>query len=304
MRGLGVDVGGTNVAAGLVTPEGEIERRISVPRSRTSGGLVDQLFEVVDELIDGDVGAIGVGIAGLVTEGRFVWGPNMVGEDLELAELLLRRFGVPVTVANDADLAAMAEATLGAGRGYHSALMLTLGTGIGGGFVVDGRPWRGRDFAFEVGHMIIDVGGPRCTCGQSGCWEVFASGRRLDQMARDQVSEHPLGAIARLAAGGEPRGIHVTQAARSGDRVAISLLEELGEWLGIGIANLVAILDPEVVVVGGGVSEAGDLLLRPTRASCTAHLEGADLRLPTPIVPAAFGENSGLVGAGLVACDV
>ncbi len=304
MLGLGVDIGGTKLSAGLVTPAGAVERRVAMPRSRTTDGLIDQLFELIDKLFGDGVVGIGVGIAGLVSGDRFVWGPNMVGEKLDLAAPVREHFGVPVIVDNDANLAALAEATIGAGRGHRSTLMLTLGTGIGGGFVVDGEVWRGRDFAFEVGHMIIDVGGPRCTCGQSGCWEVFASGRRLDQMARDQVAEHPSGAIARLAAGAEPRGSHVTRAAAAGDGPAIALCEEVGTWLGIGIANLVAILDPEVVVVGGGVSEAGDLLLRPARTSCVAHLEGADLRLPTPILPAAFGEDAGLVGAALAGLDV
>lgn len=235
--------------------------------------------EIVHHLLDDRVGAIGLGVAGLVTEtGVFEWGPNVTGEHLAFLEVLEGEFGLPTVVDNDANLAAFAEARLGAGRGYRVVVMVTLGTGIGGGMAIDGEIYRGRGFAGEIGHMVVDVGGPLCTCGQQGCWETFASGRRLDQMARDAAAHHPAGRIAQLATGEPPAGRHVTSAALEGDEQARALVAEVAEWLGVGLSTLIAVLDPDVIVIGGGVSRLGDVLLRPTQKAIAASLEGYDVR--------------------------
>ncbi len=233
-----------------------------------------------------------------------MWGPNVVGRDIPFKELLEARFGLPVVVDNDANLAALAESRIGAGRRHDHVVLVTLGTGIGGGIVIDGDIYRGRSFAGEVGHMLVDVGGPQCTCGQRGCWETFASGRRLDQIARDLVAADPSGLTAQLAENELAGGVHLTEAALQGDAQAVQAVAEMGSWLGIGLASLVVLLDPDVIVVGGGAARAGDLLLQPARDAMIEALEGSSFRTPTPLLAARFGEDAGIVGAGLAAAEV
>ncbi|NIA25146.1 MAG: ROK family protein [Gammaproteobacteria bacterium] len=302
MAVIGIDLGGTKMSGGVVSGDGNVENRVEIPRPRDSAGMVEGPKALVRRLITPEIRGIGLGVAGLVTEhGVMEWGPNVVGEHIPFRRILQEEFSLPVIVDNDANLAALAEATLGAGVGHRSVLMATLGTGMGGGLVIDGEVYRGRGFAGEIGHVVVDVGGPLCTCGQRGCWETFASGRRLDQMARDAVAADPRGRIGELVAGAVPAGRHLTQAAIDGDAEARRLVAEVGGWLGVGLANLIAVLDPDVVVIGGGVSRLGEILLLPARRAVAATLEGYDVRTPTPIVIAAFGEDSALVGAGLAA---
>jgi glucokinase len=299
---IGIDLGGTKLSGGVVSPSGAVDGKVERPRPRTQDEMVRGPSDVVRTLLGSRVIAIGVGVAGLVTDsGVLEWGPNVSGEHVAYLSLLQEEFGLPTVVDNDANLAGFAEARLGAGRGHRVVMMVTLGTGIGGGLVIDGEIYRGRGFAGEIGHMVVDVGGPLCTCGQQGCWETFASGRRLDQMARDAAAEHPTGRIAELAAGETPGGRHLTSAALEGDEQARALVAEVGDWLGVGLSTLIAILDPDIIVVGGGVSRLGDVLLRPTQRAIAASLEGYDVRTPTPIVAASFGEDAALVGAGIAA---
>lgn len=294
------------MSGGLVDASGRTTRERRLPRPRTGEAMASEPLEMVASLMGSDVGAIGLGAAGLVShsEGMLLWGPNVPGEHIPFRDLLHDAFGVPVAVDNDANLAALAEVRNGAARGFRHVLMLTLGTGIGGGIVIDGEVYRGAAFAGEVGHMVVDVGGPRCTCGQDGCLETFASGRRLDQLARDGVAADPEGKIARLAGGSSPSGVHLTEAAVQGDPTARAMLDEVGGWLGVGIASLVAVLDPEIVVVGGAASRGGDLLLDPARRRVAACLEGAGRRRPPPLVSAALGADSGWIGAGLAAWEL
>ncbi|GBE23189.1 MAG TPA: ROK family protein [Actinobacteria bacterium] len=302
MAAIGIDLGGTKMSGGVVSVEGKVTHRVELPRPRDSAGMVEDPKALVRQLITREIRGIGLGVAGLVTaDGTMEWGPNVAGEHIAFRRILYEEFSLPVIVDNDANLAALAEATLGAGVGHRSVLMATLGTGMGGGLVIDGEVYRGRGFAGEIGHIIVDVGGPLCTCGRQGCWETFASGRRLDQMARDAVAADPRGRIGVLATGAIPDGRHLTQAAIDGDAEACRLVAEVGGWLGVGLANLIVVLDPEVVVVGGGVSRLGEILLRPAQRAIAATLEGYDVRTPTPIVAAAFGEDAALVGAGLAA---
>jgi len=299
---IGIDLGGTKVSGGVVSPSGDIGAMLTRPRPRTSSEMLRSPTDLVRELFNDHVGAIGLGVAGLVTIGGVLeWGPNVTGEHLAFFEVLDEEFGLPTVVDNDANLAAFAEARLGAGRGHRVVVMVTLGTGIGGGMTIDGEIYRGRAFAGEIGHMVVDVGGPLCTCGQQGCWETFASGRRLDQMARDAAAVHPTGRIAELAAGETPAGRHLTSAALEGDEQAQALVAEVAEWLGVGLSTLIAVLDPDVIVIGGGVSRLGDALLRPTQRAIAGSLEGYDVRSPTPVVAATFGEDAAVVGAGLAA---
>jgi glucokinase len=182
-------------------------------------------------------------------------------------------------------------------------LVLTFGTGIGAGIVADGALYRGASFAGEVGHMIMAPEGRRCACGQRGCWETLVSGSRLDRLAAELLAAAPDGTLARLVAGETPTGRHLVAAAEAGDAAARSVLAEAGRWLGRGVANLVAVLDPEVVVVGGAVAQAGDLLLEPARSQIPSVLEGSAHRPPVSLLPAALGPSAGAVGAALLALD-
>lgn len=300
---LGIDLGGTKMALAHIDSSGGIVDFKSMSRPATAEGMDTVPVEAARAMLHPRVRAIGIGAAGLVKadEGILVWGPNVEGREVRFREIFERELGLPTVVDNDANLSGFAEARIGAARGYRHACMITLGTGIGGSWVINGDLYRGRSFAGEIGHMPVDVGGPRCTCGQRGCWETFASGRRLDQMSRDLVAARPEGLVARLAEGGPPTGLHLTRAAMQGDPEAVESLHEMAWWLGLGIAGLVAAFDPEVVVIGGGVSMAGDLFLGEARAAFRAALEGADHRDPTPIVSAALGEDAGVIGAGLYA---
>lgn len=302
---LAIDLGGTKMAVAIMAPDGTILRRKTVPRPPTADSMTDLPVTVAADMLDGTVGRIGVGAAGLVKwpEGLMVWGPNVSGEHVAFRQIFEDRLGIPTIVDNDATVAGLAETRIGAAAGFEHVCMITLGTGIGGGWVLNGKPYRGRAFAGEIGHMVVDVGGQWCTCGQRGCWETFASGRRLDQMARDLVATRPSGLVAKLADGVTPTGRHLTDAALQGDWDAIAQIEEMGVWLGIGIANLIAAFDPQVIVIGGGVSRAADVLLEPTRQSVLAHLEGAEHRDETPIVGAVLGEDAGVIGAGLLAFE-
>ena len=259
------------------------------------------------EVIEDGVAAIGVGMAGLVDihSGTLLSTPNLVWRNLPLADGLAT-FGLPVTVNNDATAAAWAESRLGASRGYEDSLFVGVGTGIGGGIVAGGRLLRGaHGLAGEIGHVIVEPDGPQCGCGNRGCWEQVASGLAIARAGRRAVTDEPDSAIARLA-GGDPRratGESVTKAAQGGDEVAIAILATVGRRLGEGVAGLVNVLDPEVVVIGGGVGEAGDVLLGPLRDAFMASVEGADVRPEVPIVPAQLGNDAGAIGAALLALD-
>jgi glucokinase len=220
--------------------------------------------------------------------------------DLPLADRLREGFDLPVVVDNDGNAAAWGEHRFGAGRGASEMLMVTVGTGIGGGLVTGGRLFRGaHGFAAEIGHIIVEPNGPLCGCGNRGCWEQVASGRAIGRMGRAAGAEHPESLLVELA-GGDPASVHgpvVTEAARRGDPMAVEILSEVGRRLGEGIAGLVNVLDPELVVVGGGASQAGDLLLEPARRAFDASVEAVDHRPRVPLVAAALGNDAGAIGA-------
>lgn len=300
---LGLDVGGTFLKAVIVDDAGEVVSTHDdrVPHDDVLGFVLSTIESLLG---DADAAAIGLGVAGLVRwpEGEFVWGPHVSGTGIAFREALSEAFGLPVVVDNDANMAAFAEATAGAGRGHPNVLMLTFGTGIGAGIVVDGSIYRGASFAGEMGHMTMRPNGALCACGRRGCWETLVSGARLDRLAADLARQAPDGALATLDGDDDPPSArHLVQAAELGDSAAIAILGEAGTWLGRGVANLVAILDPDIVVVGGAVANAGEWLLVPARAAIASHLAGAAHRTPVDLVPARFGRSSGAVGAALLA---
>jgi len=304
---LGVDIGGTKIAALRISPAGEIRASTVVPSPATDQEAALPAIEAAAAaVLDDDVVAIGVGMAGLVDvrSGVLLSTPNLVWRDLPLAAALGERFGLPVTVDNDATAAAWAESRLGASRGHDDSLFVGVGTGIGGGIVAGGRLLRGaHGLAGEIGHMIVEPGGPLCGCGNRGCWEQVASGLAISRAGERAVTEEPGSAIARLAGGDPSRatGELVTEAAREGDDVAVAILGEVARRLGEGVAGLVNVLDPDIVVIGGGVGEAGDLLFGPLREAFRATVEGVDVRPEVPITPAQLGNDAGAIGAALLA---
>jgi len=305
---VGVDVGGTKIAALRMTPDGQVlERAERSTPADDAQGILTSLIEAAAVVRGPAVVAIGIGAPGLVTaHGVLRYGPNMALREVSLNDRVGSALGLPCATENDATAATWAEFAIGAGRHATHMLLVTVGTGIGGGIVVDGRIMRGaHGFAGEIGHVIVEPGGPRCGCGNRGCWEAVASGTAISRAAIEAVRAHP-GSLLHEIAGGDPDradGPAVTEAARRGDTVAINILTEVGSRLGQGIAGLANVLDPELVVVGGGAAEAGDLLLGPARVAFRDALEAPDHRPEVPLVPAALGNDAGAVGAGLLALD-
>jgi glucokinase len=303
---IAVDCGGSHLVFARSREPGRLEAFGKTVTPAEAAAIPTAVAKAVAPLIDPTVTAIGIGSAGLVDrrKGVLVWSPHASGGGVALGPEVAAATGLPVVVDNDANLAALAEARLGAGSGFRMVLFLGLGTGIGGGLVIEGRIERGRGFLGEVGHMVVDPSGPACVCGRHGCWEALVSGTSLGRAARELAEADPSGAVARAAAGATPRGEHLSAAALAGDPAAEAEMAAAGAWLGRGLANLVAVLDPDVVVVGGAAAGAGEVLLEPARATLAASVEGAGYRAVTPLVPAAFGAEAGLVGAALAAGEI
>jgi glucokinase len=305
---VGVDIGGTKVAGGVVTGEGAVLH--TAGRSTPSGSPAeteDAIVAVVEELAgaatEPPVG-VGVGAAGWFdrTGDTVLFSPHLAWRNTALRGDLERRLRLPLWVGNDADAAAWAEYRFGAARGADLALMITLGTGIGGGIVLGGRLQRGaHGVAGEWGHMRVVPDGRLCACGNRGCWEQYASGTALAQTAREVARNSPAaaaGLLERVSGRAEAlTGEVVAQAAAAGDALAGELIAEVGHWLGQGIADLAAVLDPDVVVIGGGVSVLGEAVLGPARERLQRALPGRGFRPGPAVVAAELGAQAGLVGA-------
>ncbi|WP_425465426.1 ROK family protein [Nocardioides litoris] len=306
---VGVDVGGTKVLAGEVTRAGTVLRtaRRQTPGRRVSIELVeDALTEAVMEVAGGRrIAGVGLAAAGFVdaTGERVMFAPHLPWVGDKVRDRLSRRWAAPVALDNDANCAAVAESAYGAARGATSALVVTLGTGIGGAYVLGGEVVRGvQGMAGEFGHMRLVPDGRACECGLQGCWEQYCSGNALVRLARARLESEPT-VLTQMCEGRPERltGPMVTAAAEEGDLVARQAYASVGEWLGIGVGALTSALDPEVVVIGGGVSAAGDRLLAPARAVLERSVVGAGHRTPPRLVPARLGPEAGLVGAALLA---
>jgi len=305
---VGIDIGGTKVAAGVVDPDGNVVEQIrtETPDKKKSAQVVeDTIADVVFDLAQRhDIHAVGIGAAGFVDKARasVLFAPHLAWRNEPLRDALIRRLRVPVVVENDANAAAWAEWRFGSGQGQEHLLCITLGTGIGGAVLSNGELQRGAyGMAGEFGHMLVVPQGYRCECGNRGCWEQYASGNALVRETRElAAADSPVAQGLLQRAGGDVSRIDgplITAAAKDGDPAAIELFAEIGNWLGIGIANITAALDPGIVVIGGGVSEAGELLLAPARDSFRRHLTGRGFRPEPRIVRAELGNLAGLVGA-------
>ena len=300
-------MGGTKIAAGVVGPEGEILKETHYPTPASPKRLVESIARAVLEVKDGfEVGGACLAVAGFIfsQENRVVFSPNLHAvEGIPLKDELEPRIEVPLTVENDANAAAWGEFRFGAGSEVDHLVFITLGTGIGGGVITHGILLRGaQGSGGELGHVTIQATGPRCACGNRGCLEALASGTAISRRAREVASEHPGSALGRLAVERKILGEDVTRLAREGDEAALSVLEECGRWLGIGLAGFVNTFNPEVIAVGGGVMAAGELILEAARKEVFLRARPPSRDL-VEIKEATLGPESGLLGAAALARD-
>jgi glucokinase len=302
---IGVDIGGTKVAAGIVDEAGRV---IDRERRPTPGHDVGETESIIVDVVETlakrhEVAAVGIGAAGWIglDNATVMFSPHLAWRNESLLEALRGRIARPLFLENDANAAAWAEYRFGAARDEPVVVCVTLGTGIGGGLVVGGTVYRGAyGIACEYGHMTLVPEGRLCACGNRGCWEMYASGRALARDARELATESPVAAARLLAVAGSIDALDgptVTAVAAEGDPAASSICVTMGRWLGRGLANLAAVLDPSVFVIGGGVSEAGELLLRPAREEFAHTLTGRGFRPVARVFRAALGPDAGLVGA-------
>jgi glucokinase len=304
---IGVDVGGTKVLGGVVDENGAVLKtaRRDTPREGGSA-LTSTIAEVALELsAEFDVTGVGLSAAGFVSSDRktMLATPNIAGwNGVQLEAELRALINLPIVLENDANAAAWGEARFGAGRGRENMLMVTVGTGIGGGIIVNGQLLRGAfGIAAEIGHLRVFPEGHLCGCGARGCFEQYASGNALLRHAREAIAASPDLARNLLSRGdGTLEGLTgraITDAARDGDQVALAAFNTTAQWLGAGIASLSVILDPECVVIGGGVVDAGEILLGPTRVALERYMPFAGKHPSPRIIAATLGNEAGLVGA-------
>ncbi|MGP3970088.1 ROK family glucokinase [Streptomyces sp. 6N223] len=305
---VGIDIGGTKVMAGVVDADGSVLERLRAEtpdKSKSPKVVEDIIVELVLDLSDRhDVHAVGVGAAGWVDtdRSRVLFAPHLAWRNEPLRDALAARLAVPILVDNDANSAAWGEWRFGAGRGADHLVMITLGTGIGGAILEGGSVKRGAyGVAGEFGHMQVVPSGHRCPCGNRGCWEQYSSGNALVREARElaaadsPVAQHILERVGGNVA--DITGPLITGLAREGDAMCVELLQDIGQWLGVGLANLAAALDPTCFVIGGGVSDADDLLIGPAREAFRRQLTGRGYRPEARIVRAHLGADAGMVGA-------
>jgi glucokinase len=307
---IGVDIGGTGTKAAIVDRDGNVLLRIERPTDVTAG--TKSILAIIDELIPGapDAGgtveAIGIGAAGFIdaANGRVTFAPNLVYDDPQVADALRLRVGLPVALDNDANVAAWGERAYGAARGSDHVVYITLGTGIGSGFIVDGKLVRGLSGgAAEFGHTVIDIDGPQCNCGLRGCLEQFASGQAIARMGREAVAKDPASSIVAFAESVDAiTAKHVAQAARQYDDTARAVLRQAGRALGIGLSNAVNVFDPDVVVLGGSLVNAGEPYLGPARDTLAA-MNAGQKRRPTRLVVTDLKGDAGILGAAALAFD-
>jgi len=305
MKTVGIDIGGTKIAGALVNEAGEILRDLKVPTpANDPAALQAAVVTMVEELRSGEqVSAVGVAAAGFIDANQSVvyYAPNLSWRNEPLKEKLEAELGLPVVIENDANAAGWAEYRFGAGAGYHHMMMLTIGTGVGGAIVANGELFRGGfGIGAELGHMNFVPKGKLCGCGQHGCLEQYGSGTALLNSAKELVasgSEEAKRLKELSDSVPELTGNEVYQAIQEGDPGALRLLTDLGSNLGLAVASLVAVLDPEIVVIGGGVSAAGELLLEPIRAAYLEHLPARGFRPELKIVGAQLHNDAGVVGA-------
>lgn len=307
---LALDIGGTQSRVALIDGEAQIIKRMSVPTEEGEG--YKKVIKAIRDFFSGPeldaVAGIGVAIAGLLKSdsGVLLSSPNMRGWlNVPIKRIFADEFGVPVYAGNDATMAAVGEHRYGAAKGLDNFLYITVSTGIGGGLILNGKPFTGADgFAGEVGHMTINPGGPVCSCGRRGCFEVMASGTAIARDAKERIASGAASIIGDMV-DREPEKITaqvVEQAARQGDELAKDVMHQAAVNLGIGLSNLIMIFDPQAIIVGGGVTNSNELIFEPAR-EVVAQRAGCYFEKDVPILKAALGDNVGLIGAAALALD-
>lgn len=307
---LGVDLGGTKIAAALATTQGEIVARGRSPTLAQDGpdAIIESICATINEVLSAKalepsrLLGIGIAAAGIIdsANGKVIFSPNLPGwHEIPLRDAIEQQFGVPAYLGNDANLAALGEWHFGVGEKVANLIYVTVSTGIGGGIIADGKLYTGAcGTAGEIGHMTIDVNGPRCRCGNIGCWEALASGTALAREAVMRATEGARTSIIELV-GGDVSKIDakiVGLAARQGDELAQELVSHLGYYFGVGLANLVNIFNPELILIGGGVAKIGDLLLQPAIKVVKERAFSTSANA-VEIKPAILGDDSGIMGA-------
>lgn len=300
-------MGGTKIAAGVVTPEGEVLNEVRYPTPDQPEHLVQAIARATREVGDGyEVGGVCLALPGLILaqENKVIFAPNLHSiEGIPLKDELEPETGYEITIENDASAAAWGEFRFGAGSDVDHLVFVTLGTGVGGGVISHGVLLRGAQGAGgELGHMTIQANGPRCGCGNHGCLESLASGTAIQRRAREVAEEQPDSTLGKLAANGKVSGEDVTRLAQEGGAEALSILEETGRWLGIGLAGFVNIFNPETITVGGGVASAGDFILEPARKEVYLRARSPSRDL-VEVRQATLGPESGVLGAAALARD-
>lgn len=304
---LGVDLGGTNIKAALVDAEGNILKESSVPTNlpRPAEAVCDDIAALCAALADGvRVHGIGVGCPGTVDGGVVRYSNNLNWHDFAMADYLQGKTGLPVRLANDANAAALGEALAGCAKGAESAVIVTLGTGVGGGVVLNGKLLTGyTGAASEPGHTVIcdTPNAPLCTCGRRGCFEAYASATALIRMTRQAMDAHPESALHTVAANGTVNGRTAFDAAELGDAAAKQVVDDYIHYLAVGIANLINMFFPQVIGLSGGVANQGENLLRPLRAAVQPMIFGDKYaKKHTALTTCTLGYRAGVIGAALL----
>ena len=309
---LGVDLGGTNIKAGITDENGNIILKSSV-RTDSKGDsqrIADQMVDLCRELAEranipmDDVRAVGVGIPGTVDaeKGTVIYCNNLDLDGAPIGAMMQQQLGKPVYLANDASCAALGEFICGSGREYNSIILVTLGTGVGGGIILDGKLWEGLEGAgAEIGHMVMHIGGAECTCGRKGCFEAYSSATALVNQTKQAMEAHPESVLHSIVAKtGRISAKTAFDAMRKGDQVAKEVVDNYLHYLSEGIANLINIFAPEAIILGGGVCNEGAALLVPLKEQVIAKCYGGDLIHHAEISIAALGNDAGLIGAAML----
>jgi glucokinase len=298
---IGIDVGGTHLRAALVSGRGRVLRRLVEPTPRSPQDTLETAARMAGQIVGTcpqEITTLGIAVAATLAGTHVSWSSQPALDNEHIGTHLATATGLRVTLINDARAAALAEARVGAGVGLPSILMITVGTGLGGGIVIGGRVFQGTDNAGEVGHVVIDPNGPPCPCGRSGCWERLAGGWAINAAARAEACSHPFGLTARAAAPDAATAIHLAHAADQGDGNALAIIQGLAHAFAIGLDNVCAILSPHRVVIGGGIMAKGGVVAHAYLAAA------ASLRWNRgDVVQSALGDDGGAIGAALHALD-
>ncbi len=308
---VGIDLGGTNIAVGIVTPEGEIVKKTSVPAraDRPFEEIFADMAACIHKLLDetgisvDELKSIGIGTPGCIDteKGMLIFAGNFkYGKMVNYRDLMAKHFDIPVYIGNDANVAALAEVKAGAAKGAKNAIMVTLGTGVGGGIIIDGKIYEGHlTAAGELGHIVLVHDGEQCTCGRKGCWEAYASVTGLVRQTKAAMKAHPE-SIMNKTPMEQVNGRTSFDAAKKGDKAALEVVANYQEYITEGLADLVNIFSPEIIVVGGGICKEGEYLLGPVKEKLQGRVFGAGLLPERNVVPAQLGNDAGVIGAALL----